>query len=124
MKNVKVLCFITVLFSILSCTKDENHSTLADKVVGTYQGTTYYGSSQQPCLAVITKTSETIVEITTTMDGSSFSLVEIEVTDAGNNTYNLTHSEVNGYINGKVEGNTLTLMINSGVQTAIFIGSR
>lgn len=124
MKKVKMLCFFVVLFSVTSCNKDESQSGLADKVVGTYHGTTYFGTANIPCTSIITKIGDTNVELTITFNGSSFSFAEIAVFNGGNNTYILSYSDQSGSIDGKVEGNVLTYNVSSGVLSTVFTGSR
>jgi hypothetical protein len=124
MKTIQTLCFIAMLFSVLSCKKEESQPSYADAVTGTYHGTTYYGASHLPCKATITKTADTRVGLTITINGSSFSFGEIAVFKAGENIYNLSLSDQSGYIDGTVTGNTLTYSITSGVQNSTFTGTR
>ena len=124
MKTLKALCFFALLFSVISCNKDENPSGYADKVIGTYHGTTSYGTARLSCTSQITKTADTKVKLTIIINGSSYIFGEIEVMNAGNNTYTLSYSDQNGSIDGRVEGNELTYSINSGVQNSVFTGTR
>jgi hypothetical protein len=124
MKTIQTLCFIAMLFSVLSCKKEESQPSYADAVAGTYHGTTYYGASHLPCTAIITKTANTKVELTITTNGSSFSFGEIAVFKTGDNFYSLSLSDQSGYLDGAVTGNTLNYSITSGVQNSTFTGTR
>jgi hypothetical protein len=124
MKKIKLFCFFALLFSVISCNKDENPSSLADKVVGTYHGTTSFGIANMPCTSVITKAADTKVGLTITVNGSSFDFAEIDVFNGGNDAYILSYSNQSGSIEGKVEGNVLTYTVISGVLSTVFTGSR
>jgi hypothetical protein len=124
MKKIKVFCFFALLFSVISCKKDENPPSLADKVVGTYHGTTSFGTAQIPCISIIIKTGDAMVELKISFNGSSFTFAEIAVNNAGNNTYLLSYSDPSGYLDGKVDGNTLTYTVSSGVLSSVFNGTR
>ena len=125
MKKIKLLCFFALLFSVISCNKDENPTTgYADKVVGTYHGTMYHGGAPISCTSQIIKTSETKVTLTIIINGSSFTFGEIAVMNGGNNAYNLSYTDQSGYLDGKVEGNTLNFTINKGVLNDFFTGTR
>ena len=124
MKTVQTLCFIAILFSVLSCKKEESQPSYADAVAGTYHGTTYYGANHLSCTTTITKTADTKVGLTSTINGSSFSFGEIAVIKTGDNTYNLSLSDQSGYLDGTVTGNTLTYSITSGVRNSTFTGAR
>jgi hypothetical protein len=125
MKQIKVLWFFALFISMISCDKNENPPTgYADKVAGTYQGAMYHEANPWMCTSQVMKTGDKKVTIKLFIDGSSFVFADADVTNAGNNTYNLTYTEQSGYLNGKVEGNTLTYSINAGVLNDIFTGSR
>lgn len=124
MNKIKVLCFFALLFSVISCSKDENQASLADKVVGTYHGTMSHGTDHLSCTSLIIKTTDTKVQMTIIINGSSFDFGEIAVMKGENNSYILAYSEQSGYIDGKVEGDALTYSINSGVLNDIFTGTR
>jgi hypothetical protein len=124
MKKIKVFCFFALLFSFISCNKDENPSSLADKVVGTYHGTTYFGTAHLSCTSIITKTADAMVKLSIYFNGSSFIFAEIGVFNGVNNTYILSYSDQSGTLDGKVEGNALTYNVSSGVLVTVFTGSR
>jgi hypothetical protein len=124
MKKIKLLCFFTILFSVISCNKDENPTSNADKVVGTYNGTLNNGAANLSCISKIIKTADTKVQLTIILGESSFVFLDISVINIGNTTYKLSYSEQSGYIDGKVEGNVLTYTLNSGVLDYNFIGTR
>ena len=124
MKKIRVFCLFALLFSVTSCNKDENPSSLADKVVGTYHGITSFGTAQLSCTSIISKASDTMVVLTIDFNGSSFIFAEIAVFNAGNDTYTLSYSDQSGFIDGKVEGNTLTYTVSSGVLSTVFTGTR
>jgi hypothetical protein len=125
MKKIKVLLFFALLFSFISCNKDENPTTVyADKVVGTYQGTMYHGMAYRSCTSEIVKTTDSKVNLTIIMGVSSFIVEGITVTNAPNNTYNLSYTDPTGYLGGEVAGDSLTYSINVGVLNDIFTGTR
>jgi hypothetical protein len=125
MKKIKVLYFFALLFSVISCNKDENPTTgCADKVVGAYNGTMYHGVAYRSCTSEIVKTADTKVKLTIIMGGSIFIVEGIAVKNAPNNTYNLSYTDPTGYLGGEVAGDTLTYSINVGVLNDIFTGTR
>jgi hypothetical protein len=124
MKTLQTLCFIAMLFSVLSCKKEESQPSIADAITGTYQGINYYGSSHLPCTVTITKKAGTIVGMTSTIYGSSFIFGDIAVIKTGANTYNLSLVDRTGYLDGTVSGNTLTFNVNDGIQSTSFTGTR
>ena len=124
MKKIKVLCFLALLISVISCNKDENPAGYADKVVGTYHGTMSHGADNLSCTSEIIKTADTKVKLTIIIGVSSFTFGEIAVMNAANNTYILSFSDQSGYLDGKVDGNKLTYSISSGVLNDMFTGTR
>ncbi len=124
MKKIKLLCFLALLFSVISCSKDENPAGFADKVVGTYLGTMYRGAAPLSCTSQIIKTTAAKVKLIIIIGGSSFTFGEIAVMNAANNTYILSYSDQSGNLDGKVDGNTLTYSISSGVLNSVFTGTR
>jgi hypothetical protein len=125
MEKIKAICFIALLSSFISCNKDEYPTTgYADKVVGTYYGTMYHGAAPLSCTAQVIKATDTKVSLKLIINGSSFSFGEIDVTNGGNDTFNLSYSDPSGYLSGRVEGNAITISINSGVLNDIFTGNR
>lgn len=124
MKKTIVLCSFAILFSFISCSKDENPTGYADKVAGTYNGTMTFGSLRPSCTTYIVKTSGTKVRLTITIDDSSFIFGEIAVQNTGNDTYSLSYTDQSGYLNGRVEGDELTYSVYSGVLNSMFTGTR
>jgi len=124
MKKIQVLCFFALLFSVISCDKVEISSGYADKVVGTYNGTMSHGADHYACTSRIVKTTDTKIKLTIIMSESSFTIGEIDVKNAGNNTYTLYYADSSGDFSGKVEGNELTYCINVGLLNDLFTGYR
>ncbi len=124
MKKITIFCIIALSLAIISCSKDENQTGYADKVVGTYNGTTSSGTAHLSCISEISKTSNTKVKLTIIISGSSFVFGEIDVMNGAGNTYILNYTDQSGYIDGKVEGNVLTYSVNKGVLNSVFTGTR
>lgn len=103
MKKIKVLCFIALVFFVISCNKDDNQNGTgyADKVVGTYHGTMYHGGGQLSCTSKIMKTADTEITLTVIISGSSFTFGKIAVMNGGNNSYILSYTDQSGSQNGK-----------------------
>jgi|WetSurMetagenome_2_1015567.scaffolds.fasta_scaffold29413_1 hypothetical protein len=124
MKEIKVVCLIALLLLVVSCSKDETSTGLADKVTGTYNGITTYGTTHLDCITKITKASDTKVRMSVVYEGANFLFGEIAVINAGNDKYLLSFSDQSGSIDGVVEGNTLTYSISNGVLNTLFTGTR
>jgi hypothetical protein len=126
MKKIKVLCFLALLFSLISCNKNDNpnETGYADKVVGTYLGTMYHGGGQLPCTSKINKNADTEITLIIVISGSSFTFGKIAVMNGGKNTYSLTYTDPSGSLYGKVEGDVLNYSVTSGYLNDVFTGTR
>ena len=123
MKHLESILAIALLFILISCKKEENSLVLADNVIGNYSGTTTFGNSSLPCTTIITKTSDSKVTMSVNFNGANFLFGEIVVSKSGD-VYLLYYSDQSGSISGRVEGNYLTYLINSGVLSTLFNGTK
>jgi hypothetical protein len=131
MNKLKVFFLLAWIFCAVSCNKNDDKTTpddtpviLADKVTGTYTGEMFIGNTKRNGTTIIDKTGENKVQFRIPLEASEAVFVDIAVTNGGSNTYNLSFSIENDFINGVVDGRELTYEIHSGVTSILFTGYR
>jgi len=126
MKKRQILFILFVVFSIAltSCKKDknENLNDYARNIAGTYNGTmTADGSAAVSASSILTKSSDTIVNLIILVGSNSIPVNGIMVNKSGT-IYNLTYA--GGSFEGKVEGNQLTWTLTAGSIVETFSGTK
>jgi len=108
----------------VGCKKDETNPDFAKAVSGTYTGTvTMAGVGSVAAVCTIAKATETTVNMTVVIGGSSVPLPGITVTGSSG-SYNLSYSDSSGSFTGTVVGKTLNWTLTADSDVAVFTGTR
>ena len=121
-----ITVFAVGIFLLLanSCEKDENLPDYAGKITGTYTGTILVEGISAPASSILTKNSEQVVDLEIIIASNSISLRKIEVSNSGDNIYDLEYTDRSGSFTGKVEGNKLTWTLRAMDIVETFSGTK
>jgi hypothetical protein len=120
-----LIVFGFLLILSTGCSKDDNLPGLAGAIAGTYNGTiSVNGSGTVSCSSILTRSSQTKVDLTIIIGATNIPLDGINVSSSGSNIYNLSYSDSSGSFTGKVEGNLLTWTLSDGSTSETFSGTK
>ncbi len=125
MKTVLTWFILTSVaaIAIISCNGDDPQD-YAGIIEGTYTGTVTTATATTSGITIITKRSETRVDMDITAGSHSLNIPGIKVSSADNNIYTLSFSVAGNSLAGEVEGNNLTYTLSSGTLDGTFTGTR
>jgi hypothetical protein len=110
--------------ALISCDGDDPQTDYAGIIAGTYTGTVTTATATTAGITIITKRSETRVDMDITAGSHSLNIPGIKVSSADNNVYTLSFSVAGNSLAGEVEGNNLTYTLSSGTLDGTFAGTR
>jgi len=124
--KIKVFTAFVMMLAIFSaCEKDDSGPDLATAVTGTYAGTiTVVGTGSAAGTCVISKSSDTKVNMKITISTTTATLPGISVSSAGTDSWDLSLTDSSGTFEGSVNGNTLTWTMTGGGYVETFSGTR
>ena len=108
----------------ISCNGDDPQADYAGIIAGTYTGTVTTESGTTSGTTIITKSSETRVDMDITAGSHSLNIPGIKVSTADDKVYTLSFSIAGNSLAGEVEGNSLTYTLSSGSLDGTFTGTR
>jgi hypothetical protein len=109
---------------IVSCKGDDPQADYAGIIAGTYNGTVTTASGSTDGITIITKRSETRVDMDITAGSHELAIPGIKVSSVEANVYTLSFSVAGNSLSGEVEGNNLTYTLSSGTLDGTFTGTR
>lgn len=125
MKTTVLFVLIIIFTALNACEKDESGPDLASSITGTYTGTVNVsGTGSAGCTCVLSRSSNTKVNLSITVYSTTVDLDGISVTSAGTDMYDLSLSDSSGSFEGTVDGNTLSWTLTGGGYTETFTGTR
>jgi hypothetical protein len=110
--------------ALISCNGDDPQADYAGIIAGTYTGTVTTATATTSGITIITKRSETRVDMDITAGSHSLNIPGIKVSRSDNNIYTLSFSVAGNSLAGEVEGNNLTYALSSGTLDGTFTGTR
>ena len=110
--------------AIISCKGDDPQGDYASIIAGTYTGTVTTASGNTAGITIITKRSETRVDMDITAGSHNLDIPGIKVSSVEENVYTLSFSVSGNSLAGEVEGNNLTYTLSSGTLDGTFTGTR
>ena len=113
-----------VTIVIISCKGDDPQADYAGIIAGTYNGTVTTASGSTAGITIITKRSETRVDMDITAGSHNLAIPGIRVSSVEDNVYTLSFSVAGNSLAGEVEGNNLTYTLSSGSLDGTFTGTR
>jgi len=113
-----------VALAIISCKGDDPQADYASIIAGTYTGTVTTDSGTAAGITIITKRSETKVDMDITAGSHSLDIPGINVSSVEEDVYRLSFSIAGNSLAGEVEGNNLTYTLSSGTLDGTFTGTR
>jgi hypothetical protein len=124
MDNLKILYLIFILSTAIGCTKEED-TDYASIVAGTYTGiVTYGGIGTVSASSILSEGSETEVDLIIIINANTVSLDGIAVSSITNTAFNLSYIDPGGSFTGTVQGDKLEWTLISGLDVAVFSGTR
>jgi hypothetical protein len=113
-----------VSMALISCKGDDPQPDYASIIAGTYTGTVTTGSGTTTGITIITKRSETRVDMDITAGSHNLTIPGIKVSSVEDNVYSLSFSVAGNSLAGEAEGNSLTYTLSSGALDGTFTGTR
>jgi len=118
-----ILSAVTAM-AVVSCNGDDKQGDYAILIAGIYNGTVTTASGTTAGVTIITKRSETRVDMDITAGSHSLNIPGIKVSSAEADVYKLSFSVAGNSLAGEVTGNNLTYTLSSGTLDGTFTGTR
>ncbi len=121
-----LMSLLLIIATAFGCKKDSESKAddLSSGAVGNYLGTwVVQGIGQVSGTCEVVKVSSTKVKLILTAGGQSVPTVpNVSLSDEGGGKMRLTYSDSSGTLNGTIEGNAITLQLDSGGTSMTFSG--
>ncbi len=126
MRKAQILLIMLafVLSALSSCDGDDPQADYAGIISDTYTGTVTTGTGTVAGITIVTKRSDTRVDMDITAGSHSLTIPGIKVSSVEEDVYILSFAISDKSLAGEVEGNNLTYTLTSGTLDGTFTGTR
>jgi len=121
------LFFLTAVLMLIcfGCSNDDDSVDLASGVEGFYSGSWRVSGYNRSGTCEVIRVSDTKVTLEMEILGVGIpEMPDVKLSDGGNGTINLKYTDSSGNLDGKIQGESITISITDGSTSLSFSGTR